>query len=287
VTLTGEPGTGKTLLTYDLAKSYMVDGKKVHCLFAGITNQGHDALSASGWKITNVKSAITYLQTGTDVQILVVDEAQRLKRSQLDALVDYTKKQAATLILSYDPEQSISNEKGLDLKQELKSMESELIHKHYSLSQKVRSNPEIAGFIKAMLNQRNKNTELNYESVSLEYFEQWADAENYFKLLRQDGWKTLTYTSSNYNLDGVTPYKSLGENAHHVLGQEFDKVVVLMDEKFRYTEYGVLTVLGNQTYYSMKGMWYQQITRAIESLKIVVFSNPQLYSELVKIKFKN
>ena len=40
----------------------------------------------------------------------------------------------------------------------------------------------------------------------------------------------------------------------------------------------------NYAYYSIRGMLYQIVTRAVSKLKIVVVGNPSLYEKLIAIK---
>lgn len=56
--------------------------------------------------------------------------------------------------------------------------------------------------------------------------------------------------------------------AHESLGQEFEKVVCIMDSNFNYNKENKLTF--NDIYYSSEGMLYQIVTRVIDKLKIIV-----------------
>jgi hypothetical protein len=38
------------------------------------------------------------------------------------------------------------------------------------------------------------------------------------------------------------------------------------------------------SYYSAEGMLYQIVTRVVDELKIIVYNNPELYVQLLKIK---
>ena len=56
-----------------------------------------------------------------------------------------------------------------------------------------------------------------------------------------------------------------------------------MDSNFRYADNNRLVAKKN--YYSLKGMLYQILTRAVNELKIIVINNPELYEKLMSIKF--
>lgn len=93
----------------------------------------------------------------------------------------------------------------------------------------------------------------------------------------------ITYTSSQYSRESIDVLSSLSDfKAHDVIGQEFKKVVFVMDDNFRYDDSGKLQY--RKCYYSLPGMFYQIITRVINEMKIIVFNNKSLYYKLLQIK---
>ena len=79
IALTGNAGTGKTLLTYHIAKYYMSAGKRVLVLHCAQLNKGHYILiNDYGWKIHMPKYAPSF----DDYDIIIIDEAQRMYPSQ-------------------------------------------------------------------------------------------------------------------------------------------------------------------------------------------------------------
>ncbi|MFS8541286.1 MAG: DUF2075 domain-containing protein, partial [Tissierellales bacterium] len=142
IAIEGKPGTGKTLLTYDIAKHYMSEGWNV-CLFhCGILAEGHETLRERGWNIYPIKNIDDALQQSFD--LLVVDETQRIYTDQLELIIDYVIKRKAKCIFSYDPEQVLSFvESSRNIAQKIEN----LSHKKYVLSKKIRTNKEIASFI--------------------------------------------------------------------------------------------------------------------------------------------
>ena len=101
--------------------------------------------------------------------------------------------------------------------------------------------------------------------------------------MKERDWRPITYTTSSITPDPYDNISRIAEtNAHAVIGQEFKKVVYVMDNNFKYNDHGKLMARGS--YYSATGMLYQIVTRAIDELKIVVFNNPELYKNLMDIK---
>lgn len=117
----------------------------------------------------------------------------------------------------------------------------------------------------------------------MEYINEKPQLSAYINFLQKNGWIPVTFTSSMYNKD---PYDNLAcvstTKAHNVIGQEFSKVVFVMDHNFRYNEANRLTA--RRGYYDGYGMMYQIVTRAVNNLKIVVFQNAKLYLRLLEIK---
>ena len=125
---------------------------------------------------------------------------------------------------------------------------------------------------------------LDYENITIEYFSRIRDAQSYLNYLDYSGkWKAVTFTPSQYSTEPIDSLSCLcEEKAHGVIGQEFDKVVFAMDSNFGYGDNNKLTARKN--YYSLKGMLYQIVTRAVNELKIIVIDNPKLYEKLMFIK---
>ena len=76
------------------------------------------------------------------------------------------------------------------------------------------------------------------------------------------------------------------KNAHKVLGQEFEKVAFVLDGHFQYENHK-LTAKKRDTAYDDLSMLYQIVTRAVNSLSVVVYDNVELFEQLVHIKNHN
>ena len=107
--ITGKPGTGKTLLLYDIAKTLSKNGKTViiHC----------GKLSPGQYKIRseidnlNIVSASELRNEDfslADYTYILVDESHRIYTEQFDAICDSVYKNDQICIFSSDPEQVLS-----------------------------------------------------------------------------------------------------------------------------------------------------------------------------------
>lgn len=77
--ISGRAGTGKTLLTYDIAKQLMINGKSVAVIHCAQTNEGINKLNSDfGWRIIPIARYRQHDLSSYDV--IIVDESQRLER---------------------------------------------------------------------------------------------------------------------------------------------------------------------------------------------------------------
>ena len=145
----------------------------------------------------------------------------------------------------------------------------------------------MASFITNLFNIGKSTSNLNYDAISVDYFDSIGDVKDYVHYLESEKkWKAITYTTSHYDINQLTYLTNIcSSTAHDVIGQEFDKIVFVMDKNFKYDEKG--TLLAGGSYYSAKGMLYQIVTRVINQLKIIVLNNPDLYCKILEIKSMN
>lgn len=93
----------------------------------------------------------------------------------------------------------------------------------------------------------------------------------------------INYSKSNYN---YSPYAKYEEDfdTHHVIGQEFDNVLMLMDDSFYYDENGVLQGVPHPNPdYLYPNLFYQGITRVREKIALVIVNSPRLFEKISSI----
>ena len=71
------------------------------------------------------------------------------------------------------------------------------------------------------------------------------------------------------------------QNTHEVIGQEFDNVVIVIDDSFKYNALGDL--VADNCYYSQRQMLYQIITRTRKKLHIVIINNEYMLNRCLDI----
>lgn len=284
--ISANAGTGKTLLMYDIAKDMITHGKNVLIIHCGKLNSGHCKLmEIYNWNIMSIRSVSCTKENinFNGLDFIFVDEAQRIRSLQLDALTAKAIEKEIPMLFSFDTKQYLKEGETLNISKYLAEKHPNIMTSTKKLTNKIRTNKALASFITNLMSIGKSNANLNYDCVTIEYMNNIEDLINYINFLQTKGWTPITYTTSSWNID---PYDKLSricnKNAHDVIGQEFSKVVLAMDDNFKYSESGKLLVYSS--YYSAKGMLYQIATRVVDELKIVVLNNPELYIKLLSIQ---
>lgn len=280
----GRAGTGKSLLTFDIIKNMMSEKKAltIHC---GSINDGHVALRDKyGWDVIPAKY-IT-VQDFSKYQLVVVDEAQRIFKGQLLYIISEVKKYSIDCLFSYDGQQTLKTE---EIKNNLgEKIESELTMKPFELTNKIRTNKEVASFIQCLFSNKVKPLENHsYSNIELSYFDNYRQVKAYLAKLRSENWKIINYTPSNrvefpyesYKLDDET------DNAHKVIGQEFNNVVAIIDSHFYYKEGGSLSTRNyrSRPFYHPTKMLFQIVSRTRLKLFVIIIDNPEILNRCLEI----
>lgn len=290
--ITGKPGTGKTLLVYHIGK-LLSENKKVLIIHCGNLNDGHHIINKKVYEKKLYFEVCPAKNIGKTLNlskydVIIVDESQRIYQSQLDIVINNGRQNHIPILFSFDPRQTLS-------KRENTSEAVNVINSHiqkkentYKLTEKIRSNKEIASFIKELFDLRKKNPNVQYKNIKIEYFNKPKELQTYLNQQYMNGWTCLEYTKSSYNSCGYDSYQNGNNNAnsHAVIGQEFEKVAVVIDSSFYYNE-SQLESNGNTggTGYSQAQMFYQNITRVRSELKLIILNNQEVFKKVIGILY--
>lgn len=284
-TISADAGTGKTLLLYDIAKKLIQNGKDVLLVHCGKLNAGHNKLIEQfGWRIMSIRD-IPHNNCSEirDCDFIIVDESHRITENQLKSLIQKAKNNGIPAIFSYDIKQYLHESETRDIAEYLKEHYPDILVSRKKLTSKIRTNKYMASFIQNLQEIGSCRKDMNYENISIEYFSEYPDVQNYIGTITRDGWTPVTYTTSRFDREAYSYLSDISvQTAHDVIGQEFSKVTLVMDKNFWYDNGNNLCV--KESHYSAKGMLYQIVTRAVDELKIIVLDNPELYKKLIKIK---
>lgn len=281
----GKAGTGKSLVLYDAAHRLIKLENNTLIIHCGYLNEGHCLLNEkTGWNIRSIKEGIDDDEFA-DLDVILLDEVQRLYPHQLKNIINNAKLNNAKLIFSLDPRQYLSQREGnYNNIDSIKEIYIDI--KHEKLTDKIRSNKEIACFIKELFDNDKKNN-IEYKNIEIDYIGQQSNFEEYLSYLENNSWTYLSLTTSLYDEASFNKYSSFKPevNSHRVIGQEFDNVAIILDSSFEMKNKS-LHYNGGKHYYDPVQMVFQNITRTRKKLKFIIVDNMDLYKNLMKIVTK-
>lgn len=281
--IAGQAGTGKTLLTYHIAKE-LREQYKVAIVHCAKHNDGTHKLIKKDWNIEKIKYLNRALQSQVD--IVVIDESQRLSSNQLQNILEMQDQKI--LIFSHDVRQKLNRTN--EAEQVVQTIVNQA-NKCYELSQKIRHNKEIAYFIKKLFDPNNKSDQDSLPSsfcnISFYYADDFKKAESYINFLKKQGWEHIYLSTDLHNKDPLDHVVfSSKTSSHSAIGQEWDNVVISITCDFYYTENGKLSYKA-KSYYNPLETLFQALTRARKKLCIVIINNPDIFKKCIEITTKN
>lgn len=277
--LTGAAGTGKTLLAYDIVAALKAGGKNLLLVHCGNLNNGHRNLIDAGWTIIPAKAL-----NHCDLQpfdIILIDEAQRIYTHQFDRVVAHTQQNNRKCLFSYDKSQTLADSEARnDLAARIAALPGIT---NFALSDRIRTNKEIATFLKGFLNNSRGLKTPNTGNIEVVYFDSINDAKNYIDSVDATQWKVLRFTPSQYKNEHHESYSNvMNSTSHEVIGQEFDQVAVAVDRHFSYNQHGNLVYTGT-AYYQPAKMLFQNVTRARNKLRLIIIENPAVLQACMRV----
>lgn len=285
--ITGKAGTGKTLLLYDIIKEIAERGENCCLIHSGILCDGHRILSAK-WENVIIFSAKELNGDGVEnlkrYQFIFVDESQRIYSSTFEKIIKEVISKSKTVIFAYDYAQSLSiTEEERNIPAKLQKIDGFV---EYTLSDKIRTSKEIGSFTRTMMNLNNRaRGYMDYSDIDVLFANNTEEAKRLINLYDEKGYIFISYTQSMYNRNSIDLYPS-NYDTHHVIGQEYDKVMIMMDKNFRYDK--ERRIQGKEhpnpdlLFYKLL---YQGISRAREKLCVLIVENYKLFSHILNIKF--
>lgn len=282
ISIKGNSGTGKTLLTYDIAKE-VLNKKEILVIHCGYLNGGQIELRDNyGWDIIPAKAIMA--QNLSKYHLIIVDEAQRVYPNQLRHLISEVKRLSKNIIFSYDGQQTLR--KGEINNNLAEKIENEVTITPFELTNKIRTNKEVASFIQCLFSKKRSLEKYKYENIEVNYFDNYLEAKGFLEQLRFEGWKTINYTPSSV---ATLPYEQHNiydepDNAHTVIGQEFNNVVAVIDEHFYYKS-GYLSTRNykDNPYYHPTKMLFQIVSRTRLKLGVVIINNQEILDRCLEI----
>ena len=192
--------------------------------------------------------------------------------------------ESKTVIFAYDYAQSLSiTEEERNIPAKLQKIDG---FTEYTLSDKIRTSKEIASFTRTMMNLNNRaRGYMDYSDIDVLFANNIEEAKRLINLYDEKGYIFISYTQSMYYRNSIDLYPN-NYDTHHVIGQEYDKVMIMMDKNFRYDK--EIRIQGKEhpnpdlLFYKLL---YQAISRAREKLCVLIVENCKLFTDILYIKF--
>ncbi|WP_205710608.1 ATP-binding protein [Jeotgalicoccus sp. S0W5] len=282
INLVGGPGTGKTLLLLDLAKIYQQQGYNIVIIFCGKMDAYESISNEIGINIIPIRSM--GIIDFEKIDIILVDEAQRLYESQYEILFEL---QNEKIIFSTDHQQTLhQKEKSLNIEGRL-SKQPKVLTKR--LKNKIRTDVPMASFILKFLDLKARKVQpYDYNKVRVVYFNSKEAASKYISnMFLLESYISIELTEYVTKTNRIIKRKNIfpfSESSHSVIGREYENVLVPLDKHFTYSEEGKLISTYSQYYpYSEESCIFEALTRVKNNLLLVVIDNPQLYITIQEI----
>lgn len=277
--ITGGPGTGKTLLIYDIARE-LSKSKRILMIHSGILCDGHYSLNLSLPNIRIIAAKELRYREIKDVDVVIVDEAHRLYTDSFEKVERWVKRAKTICLFSYDAGQTLSSsEKRRRTSEAIDALCGSNI---YRLKNKIRTNKELALFITCLRDLTKYREEYSFPNVTIVYEPDKTKALERAKAFEAEDYTFISFTPSLYNhsLD----YQISEHNTHNVIGQEFEGVCMILDYNWFY-DHGHLA--GRQhpnPDYLFNQLLYQGLTRVRSKLALIVCSESVLAHILPLLK---
>ena len=265
--ITGGPGTGKTLLIYDIARE-LSKSKRILMIHSGILCEGHYALNLSLPNIRIIAAKELRYREIKDVDVVVVDEAHRLYTDSFEKVERWVKRAKTICLFSYDAGQTLSSSE--NRRRTSESIDALCDSNIYRLKNKIRTNKELALFITCLRDLTKYREEYSFPNVTIVYEPDKAKALDRAKALEAEDYTFISFTPSLYNhsLD----YQISEHNTHNVIGQEFEGVCMILDYNWFYDHGRLMGKQHPNPDYLFNQLLYQGLTRVRSKLALIICS---------------
>lgn len=269
ITVSGTAGTGKTLLLFDLA---MQLSRKHSVLFlhAGPLREGHLIIDHRLTKVT-IRSGEEFFPASMlqAYSYLLIDEATHLDPAFLQALLTASASYGIPVILAVDPHHLLSEQLPAGQSPDAEKAILDASTLTLTFTGNIRINRPMYSFLKTLFHLKENTGRTDYECIDVLFARDSEEARlttDYF--LRQE------YTQ-------ITASDSLFQ-ANELIAQEYDKVLMVLDENFYYNEAGYLCVRTENP--EPLRLLYEGLLRTRNRLCLLITGSLPLFLQILDIK---
>lgn len=274
----GAAGTGKSLILYDIGLKMASKGKNVLVVHGGKLCDGHEYLNSNVPNMKIIPASDMRYREIKNVDIVLMDESQRIYPSIIQKAYNWVIKAGAICIFSYDEKQILSISEKINNSSALIDYICGV--NTHKLSGKVRTNKCLTEFIGKLFHLPKTKRERHYDDVDIIYIESKKEAMGVAESLQNKGYTYISLTPGfvSSSLD----YQASDLNTHRVIGQEFDRVCMIMDDNFFYDGTDLSAKIHPYRNYLLTKLLYQGLTRARSKITLIV-TDQALLDNILKI----
>lgn len=271
----GRAGCGKSLLALDLYDYYKGENKVV-CYLAPFKYK--DVINKELRNKINIKTVKDFLSTEENVDILIIDEAQRLKKDDIVVLPNFVKEK---LILIGDLNQNIDYEHSFE-----ELYNDKVNHAVYNMKQLIRTDDTFDIYARKILNLPDKgfkHKKIDKEKIKIVMFGEENDDLSDYVFIEPS--KSLHFqdcvdTCSDRKCFNISKRCKNKKEPHTVISSEYSKVVLYLCNGFDIQD-GNIVAVSKLCTGKLSSQLYSIITRTVDHL-MVVTDNIALYNFMME-----
>ena len=273
---TGLPGTGKTLLLYDIAME-LSQKKKVCVLHFGSYPKELEKLSLRLKRIDFYKCReLRDLPDLSDYSAVLVDEGHWISIDELNKLEAIAIGLNIPVIFSYDREDIIAyDEAGQMISENIEKLPSFV---GYKMTNRIRTNNELSAFIRGLMHRDGRIQRRKYPSITVVYAGDYKEAAIFIRQFKNKGY--IYIRDNDMDIDGDSDSEVMTTEA---TCQEFDRVVCVINDKFYYDENDYLRYKDVDMELSPVRSLFHSLSRARLQLGLVVIGDEVIFENIMRL----
>ena len=213
-----------------------------------------------------------------DYAALCIDDGHQIQQSDLRYICDFAEKFQIPVIFSYDLEDAMEpQERSMCGAAVIESMES---FTKYKLTNRIRVNSEISSFIHSLMHANRMHHREFYPRIQVAYANNKEEAKVFLENYMADGFVYIR----DERLDNFHVNVRTAIEVNQALSKDFERVVMLLDESFRYTSDGYLVsdCLEGEINSKVRCLFHG-LNRAKQQIALVVKNNLSIFDMILQI----
>lgn len=263
--ISGDAGTGKTLLLFDIAKE-LSKNEEVLIIVCNRLSISHLILDEH-YKNIKIVDDLSFFKL--DSKYILIDEAQRMDKvlwDEIDRSFDVNRQK---IIFTLDSKQVLTKE---EIKMNNNLIIDKLNPSKHKLSNRIRLNESISSFTYRLFDLSLTKYFLDFSNINIHYASNKTELNAYFKMYEK---YTFIGFDEKYN------WKNKVEILD-VLGNDYENVLMVLDNNFMYSNNKLSVHNASSNAYLYLKLLYQGLSRTREKLTLIIYKNKSLFTKIVK-----